>query len=250
MRGGIILQITISKWTKHNRNDVKNPRWFACSNNITEDDDLYRLSGDEFRAWIHCLCVASKKQSATITLDVEAIERKTGIKKEHFKNALKKLIELQMVTEHVTSTLRERNAHVTSTCRYSTRQDKTEHKNNQSTAACASEVFDLQKLYEGYPRKLGRAVGLSRLKAMIKTRDDYLAFEQAVKNYVEHIRRSKMEPQFIKHFSSFVGTAKIQPWRDYLDADAGKTVITSQAKKQKTLEDLENEFKAHPSSDS
>lgn len=100
--------VTINSWTKHNRNDVKNPTWFKVKNTITEDDDLYNLTAEEFKAWIHILCLASKKQDARVFINFESAERKANIKKESFESAIKKLEELQMITVDVTCTLRGR----------------------------------------------------------------------------------------------------------------------------------------------
>lgn len=115
--------------------------------------------------------------------------------------------------------------------------------NNNICNANALRASELEKLYQAYPRKLGKAEGLSRLKNMIKTEQDYRDFEKAVANYSAFIKREKIEPRFIKQFSSFVGSQKVQPWRDYLDDDVGKTL---EEKKQKkiyyTVEDLKNDL--------
>lgn len=103
------MYVTINSWTKHNRNDVKKPTWFALSNTITEDDDLYSLTGDEFKAWIHILSLASRAQNARVFINFDSAERKANIKKSVFESTIKKLVELQIVAVDVTCTLRERN---------------------------------------------------------------------------------------------------------------------------------------------
>jgi hypothetical protein len=52
---------------------------------------------------------------------------------------------------------------------------------------------------------------------MIKTQQDYDAFCLAVKNYSKFV--AGKERQYIKQFSSFVGTKNKQTWRDYLESD-------------------------------
>lgn len=118
------------------------------------------------------------------------------------------------------------------------------HNNTITGNAIASPGFDLERVYQAYPRKLGKAEGMSRLKAMIKTDEDYQAFEKAVANYAAYIKREKIEPRFIKQFSSFVGSQKVQPWRDYLDDDVGKTLQDRKTKKIfYTVEDIENDLR-------
>lgn len=107
------MQVTIQKWAKHNRKDVRKPTWFACSNMITEDDDLYSLSGDEFKVWIHLLCLASRNQSPTININFDSAHRKANLKKSVIENAVYKLAELQMLIVDVTDTLRTRYDDVT-----------------------------------------------------------------------------------------------------------------------------------------
>jgi hypothetical protein len=114
----------------------------------------------------------------------------------------------------------------------------------QTGNAIASPKFDLERVYQAYPKKLGKSEGMSRLKAMIKTDEDYQAFEKAVANYAAYIKREKIEARFIKQFSSFVGSQKVQPWRDYLDDDVGKTLQDRKAKKVfYTVEEIENDLR-------
>ena len=76
---------------------------------ITEDDDLYCLTGDEFKAWIHILSLASRTQNARVFINFDSAERKANIKKSVFESAIDKLVKLQMVAVDVTCTLRESN---------------------------------------------------------------------------------------------------------------------------------------------
>lgn len=85
--------------------------------------------------------------------------------------------------------------------------------------------FDFESLYAKYPRKIGKTEGIARLKSMIKTDDDFKLISQAIDNYLNHIRRTGTDPQFIKHFTTFIGTLAKQSWRDWLDDDAGKTKV-------------------------
>jgi hypothetical protein len=113
---------------------------------------------------------------------------------------------------------------------YLTPKDKDKDKDKEKGECEGKNKFDFEALYKTYPRKLGKAEGLGRLKGMIKTEQDYQDFQSAVANYNAHLRKNKTEPQFIKHFSSFVGTSYKQTWRDWLDKDAGQATTTKTAK--------------------
>jgi hypothetical protein len=75
--------------------------------------------------------------------------------------------------------------------------------------------FDFEKIYSEYPRKVGKAVGIDRLKKMIKTETDYQALNDAVQNYALECDLNGTEEKYIKHFSSFIGTVEKQTWREY-----------------------------------
>jgi hypothetical protein len=136
----MIITITINNWKKHNRKDVRKPTWFACSNDITENDELYDLTGDEFKAWIHFLCMASKRQSETITFNIQSIIRKANLNERAILSAIKKLASFQIVTESVTCPLRERNVDVTP--HNKTRQDKTIQYTSSPDTSAKPELDD------------------------------------------------------------------------------------------------------------
>lgn len=61
--------ITIRNFDKYmGRSDIKNCWWFKMSNSILSDPEIFDLTGDELRAFLYVLCVASKKRSGTIEL--------------------------------------------------------------------------------------------------------------------------------------------------------------------------------------
>jgi hypothetical protein len=78
-------------------------------------------------------------------------------------------------------------------------------------------VFDFEEIYKLYPRKLGKAEGISRLKKTIFTPEDFDALKLAVENYSKHCASQGTEEKYIKHFSSFVGTQDKPHWRDWIN---------------------------------
>ncbi len=71
--------------------------------------------------------------------------------------------------------------------------------------------FDLNKIYELYPRKLGKASGLKKLKRQVKSREKYDLCFAAVVSYANHCKRERIEMKFIKHFSTWANT-----WEDWV----------------------------------
>lgn len=73
--------------------------------------------------------------------------------------------------------------------------------------------FDLAALYAAYPRQEGKAPGLKRLAARIKSQEDYDRCARAVANYAAKVARDGTEPRFVLLFSTFANGR----WEDYVD---------------------------------
>ena len=73
--------------------------------------------------------------------------------------------------------------------------------------------FDFASVYASYPRKEGKAAGLAKAKKQIKTAAQFSKLQGAVKHYAAQVARDRTDPQFVKHFSTFMGC-----WEDYVEA--------------------------------
>jgi hypothetical protein len=69
--------------------------------------------------------------------------------------------------------------------------------------------FDLDAVYEAYPRKKGKTPGMKIAQREIRTRADYAAFDAAVKSYAAEVTGRK--PDHVLYFSTFMNQ-----WRDYI----------------------------------
>lgn len=76
--------------------------------------------------------------------------------------------------------------------------------------------LNFDALYEKYPKKEGKSAGLKVCKNAIKTPEALIAAHKAVERYVDHLRRNKVDPKYIKHFSTFMNS-----WEDWLDESVG-----------------------------
>lgn len=91
--------IKINGWDKFNpRKDIKHPSWFAFSNRALEDEEFFSFTGDEFKTWIYVLSKSSQKYSPIVTLFPDHAERVCGIPVASFLEAIKKLLELKIIS--------------------------------------------------------------------------------------------------------------------------------------------------------
>jgi hypothetical protein len=84
---------------------------------------------------------------------------------------------------------------------------------------CSKPNFDLETLYQGYPRKKGKTPGLRKLEKEIKTEADYLALKEAIRNYGAEV--ANREPEHILYFSTFAGQ-----WKDWVNVEPDNTQST------------------------
>jgi hypothetical protein len=95
------------------------------------------------------------------------------------------------------------------------------NKNKKNTKKKGFKIPDdeLERLYQKYPRRMGKTKGFEKLRKILKSENDVAEFEKALDRFAELTAKQKTEPQFIPHFSTFVNSH----WQDYLDDDVGAT---------------------------
>lgn len=94
--------------------------------------------------------------------------------------------------------------------------------------------FDLESVYLKYPRKLGKSAGLKKLAKEIQSQDDLDGLNRAMDRFTAHHRAKGTEEKFIPHFSTWVSS-----WKDWLDPNAGKTVLPIHTLKPKSEFELQ-----------
>lgn len=73
-------------------------------------------------------------------------------------------------------------------------------------------VGDFEKLWLSYPRRLGRKAAERSFRGSVKAEKDWLDIQQALANYLTYIRKQAVDPQYIKHGSTWFNS-----WRDWVD---------------------------------
>lgn len=80
-----------------------------------------------------------------------------------------------------------------------------------------------EEAWEHYPRKIGKTDASQRYQRLIKNQEDHNLLLKAIEQYRTKILENKTDKQYIKHFTSFLGTQERQCWRDWLDPDNDST---------------------------
>jgi hypothetical protein len=89
---------------------------------------------------------------------------------------------------------------------------KTKTKRLTTTPISIGLDLDFEKLWNTYPKRLGRKQAERHFKATVKTPEDYAKIEKALANYLANIQALGTEPQFIKHGSTWFNN-----WQDWID---------------------------------
>ena len=69
--------------------------------------------------------------------------------------------------------------------------------------------FNFDAVWTRYPKRKGRKEAERHFKATVKTPQDYADIQNALDNYIAEIRRDHIDPQFVKHGSTWFNN-----WRD------------------------------------
>jgi hypothetical protein len=88
------LKIRVIKWGDHQaRADVKRPSWFKLDNRLVENPEFYDFDGDEFKAWIYILSLASQKRSDMVVIVFDHAQRVANIPEKKLRSAIQKLVD-------------------------------------------------------------------------------------------------------------------------------------------------------------
>lgn len=197
------LSITILNWKKYNyRADVQHPSWMRIQNSLFEDPDLYSLKPEEMCAFIYILCMASKKNDETITVNEDHARVVGRLSKKILLSAISKLRAIGVI-RYVDDT----SAPVDVTPTDGSVLDMTNKQTNKQT----NGDFDFEKAFEGYPRKEGKTNGIKICRKDIRDQIDYENLLKAIFKYSKIVREERREKKYIKQFSTFMAT-----WREWI----------------------------------
>jgi hypothetical protein len=207
---GDSISVEIINWSTHNpRSSIKHPRWFALSNRILENPEMFSLNDAEFKAWIYVLCQASQKNSSVVEIHLTHADRVCGVKTRILQSALAKLENAKCIQ------LRDHGVNTSVPEKATTLHNKTEQteQNKQNNIAHA-EAF--AEFYRGYPRKIGRSKAEKAYEREIKAGATPGLILESLSRFRVHHETAGTEKNFIPHPATFLSS-----WRDSLDPDYG-----------------------------
>lgn len=226
MQNEIIL--SFKNWEKFNtRKDIVAPRWFAFQNSFFEDPKFFYFSNDEKIVFLYLLCEASKSSNKVIHIlnhERTPLKYKTAnVSAKIFEETIEKLQRYKILDvryqdgTYAKRTDDERETNAKRKTQYNTIQDNTEYNLVQKQVLNVTQKFDLESVYDAYPRKQGKTKGLQKLKTQIKNSEQFDLLKKSISNYKSFLVRKKTEPQFIKIFSTFCNE-----WEDWVDERSGE----------------------------
>lgn len=206
-------EIEIINWDKHNpRLDSKKPHWFKLDNDMAIGPGFFGLSLETKWMWIVIMSLVSKKNGESIIWNSAYVTGITQISQKKQDEAIE--IFEKFVRLRVSRKVRELEPCESVRDTHATGQDRTGQTGQEKTILLAPAHFDLEALYQKFPKKMGKAEGLKKLKKEVKSQDDFDAVLRAIDKFKAHHKQT--DPQFIPYFSTFVST-----WRDWLDPRTG-----------------------------
>lgn len=209
-----LVSIQFTKWVKwQGRSDVKRPWWFKFSNKFFTGSDLQILTKDEKYLFAIMLCEASNQNNnGKLVLPIKFLETWGECSKNIVFSTLKKLNEIEILTEICTESVRN----LDEICTESVRQTKTKTKNKKNNIAFLQTPFDFELVFKKYPKRLNqnKKKGITLLTNEIKNKQDYCALTQAVINYNTYVTQNKIEQKYIKQFATFA-----KQWQEWVNIE-------------------------------
>lgn len=200
------MKITIPNFKKFNpRNDLKSMPWLRLQNNFYDLEDFYNADVNTTWLFIFLLCQCAQKVSDTIEFSEEYLIFKSKLKKIDFNNALKALSckGLILLDTNVNDRVRSDSC-------------LTNEHNEHNTCTNVPE-FDLDLIYDAYPKKAGKALGVKKLQSKIKTQSDFDKILHGAKIYNDYVLENNIESKYIKQFSTWVNQ---ECWNDELETQS------------------------------
>lgn len=208
--------------------------WFRLDSNFWSDAYIYDMNDRQFRIWVTLCAMLSEQNDGekdTFELSLSQLSVATKCRIDGLKSQLSYILdqtkfqvsynkdETKLQLSYPNFLKKQRSfkrdgdgkfaPYGSPTLHNSTLHNKTYKKNIKKEK---NIKFDFESLYEKYPRKLGKAKGLDKLRKIIKTDDDYNKVKIGIENYATYMKNCNAEDKYIKHFSSFINQSS---WEDF-----------------------------------
>jgi len=216
--GGGAVKITVTNWDRYNpKRAQRTYTWLRLNNDILTGMDLYDCDADEKLIWVFILCECSKKNNGTINFNTKYCGSCLKIPPKKVSNALNLFTEIGLITIDTLSLPPALPLEPENTTPTNERTNETNETDGHAHPRPAALSAFVDKAYQNYPLKKGKAVGIQKLVIQMKSKQDCTDLVKAIDRYAQLCDEEKTEKRYIKHFGTFAGC-----WRDYLDDDVGK----------------------------
>jgi hypothetical protein len=199
------MEIEVINWEKYNRRTDYHCSWFRLNDDIFNNPTFPELYGDEFKCFIFILCVTCQKQGKAWFFDENRVSKLSGCKKSAILSCVKKLEQFQIVR------IRSDSGPIPFETVLTNERTNEHNEHDQRT------VFDFDSLYQQYPKKEGKTLGLKKCEKEIKTEESYSRLKQAIENYAKKCSLESTPKKYIKQFSSFMNC-----WGDYVEVEINR----------------------------
>lgn len=213
------IDITVINWEKYNKQSerYRHPSWFLIKNDVIASQSLLGLSTEQKWLWIIILSECSRKNSGNIRLRIKWLINTSSLSVDSVKEAIEILTENGAIIINAITDCQLTDSKLSID---NTTYKQTNKHNAQKLIAAPKgtpspngelDKFDFDRIYQQYPRKLGKKQGMLVCRRQITTQAKYDALQTALNNYKAEIERLGTKPEYIKHFSTFMNN-----WEDYL----------------------------------
>lgn len=227
-----VFKILVKNFDEHNEKAIgKTLPWFRCQSRLARSSKFLHLSSGAKHMWLWLLCEAAQSSDRVVLVSARDVSREVHVKPQNIPNVFSELRDLEWI--QILSSPKPLYE------KYETRRDETEKTNECPTPPASDEPpaqtsmldevreepppkppppqLDFESLYLLFPRHEGKAGGMKQVVEQVKTVETFGQLKQAIENYAALTKHRKTETQFMKLWSTFIGTKKSgYPWREYI----------------------------------
>lgn len=203
------IEIEILDWDKFNpRKDLKSMSWLRIEATIAINEKLFDLSPAGKWFWVYILSFSAMKMRGRNKFRLEYFGMQSGLSKKEIEATVKILVRENLIKISSSDRKKDTNELVTNTIEnvpneHNEHNEHNERDEHNTTKKIDRTSYDFESVYFIYPKKEGKKKGLEKLKATIKTKEDFDKLILCTKNYSEKVRLENTELKYIKQFSTF-----------------------------------------------
>lgn len=195
------------------RSDIDHPKWFSFDHNMLGHSDFFEISGDEFKSYVHLLCVASKLSKNIVKYHIGQASRDCNLSGDVIMSMItklegKRLFRILDGGRRADGT-RPRHGRGTASRQEKKREEKKRGKPEPS--------FEFEPIWLMIKNKKKRAKAFKIFCEEVKSPEDYEQLQLAIKNYNDETKDT--EPKFIKQGGNFM-----LEWREWVNHESSQPI--------------------------